>query len=60
LVALAGGVFQNILLLQMTQEMLEAEGFRVLVPQRLPPNDGAIAVGQAATAFARLEEEGCV
>lgn len=60
LVVLAGGVFVNVLLLQMTQEMLEAEGFRVLVPQRLPPNDGAIAVGQAVTAFARLEEEGCV
>jgi len=60
LVALAGGVFANNLLLQMTQELLEAEGFRILVPQRLPPNDGAIAVGQAVTAFARLEEEGCV
>ena len=50
---LAGGVFQNRLLLERTVPALEAHGLRVLVPERLPPNDGAIAYGQAAVAAAR-------
>ena len=47
---LAGGVFQNRLLLERTSERLARAGLRVLVPRRLPPNDGAIAYGQAAVA----------
>ena len=50
---LSGGVFQNRLLLELTVPALEAEGLRVLVPERLPPNDGQIAFGQAAVATAR-------
>jgi hydrogenase maturation protein HypF len=47
---LAGGVFQNRLLLERTAERLASAGLRVLVPRQLPPNDGAIAYGQAAVA----------
>jgi hydrogenase maturation protein HypF len=53
LVALSGGVFQNLRLLARTTARLEAAGLRVLVPRRLPPNDGGIAYGQAAIAAAR-------
>ena len=53
-VVLAGGVFQNRLLLALTSEALERAGLRVLVPERLPPNDGQIAFGQVAAAGARL------
>jgi hydrogenase maturation factor HypF (carbamoyltransferase family) len=35
---------------------LEKAGVRVLVPERLPPNDGGIAFGQAAVASAQLQE----
>ena len=49
---LSGGVFQNRLLLTETAAQLEAEGLRVLIPERLPPNDGGIAYGQAAVAAA--------
>jgi hydrogenase maturation protein HypF len=52
-VVLAGGVFQNRRLLEGTAARLAARGLRVLVPERLPPNDGAIAYGQAAVAAAR-------
>jgi hydrogenase maturation protein HypF len=52
-VVLSGGVFQNRLLLTWTAERLEARGLRVLVPERLPANDGGIAYGQAAVAAAR-------
>ena len=52
-VALSGGVFQNRRLLTSTAAALEARGLRVLVPERLPPNDGGIAYGQAAVAAAR-------
>jgi hydrogenase maturation protein HypF len=51
-VALSGGVFQNRRLLGEAAAALEALGLRVLVPERLPPNDGGIAYGQAAIAAA--------
>ncbi len=51
-VALAGGVFQNALLLE---ELLPRIGDNhVLLPHRVPPNDGGIAYGQAAVALARM------
>ncbi|HEV3463448.1 MAG TPA: carbamoyltransferase HypF [Actinomycetota bacterium] len=52
-VALSGGVFQNMLLLERTVAALEQQGFRVLVHSRVPPNDAGISLGQAAVAGAR-------
>jgi hydrogenase maturation protein HypF len=52
-VALSGGVFQNMLLLERTVAGLEQQGFRVLVHSRVPPNDAGISLGQAAVAGAR-------
>lgn len=49
-VVLGGGVFQNALLLSRTRSQLAADGFTVLVPHRLPPNDGGIALGQLLVA----------
>ena len=46
--ALSGGVFQNRLLLRLTEEGLAQEGFDVLRHHMIPPNDGGIAIGQAA------------
>jgi hydrogenase maturation protein HypF len=51
-VVLSGGVFQNRRLLEAISELLRAEGLRLLVPERLPPNDGGISYGQAAVAAA--------
>ena len=56
-VALGGGVFQNARLLESMMERLEGSHLRVLVPRRLPPNDGAISYGQAAVAAAILSSE---
>jgi hydrogenase maturation protein HypF len=56
-VALGGGTFQNVRLLDHLICLLEAEGLRVLRPRRLSPNDGAISYGQAAIAAARLSRE---
>ncbi len=53
LVVLSGGVFQNRLLLERTAALLDREGLRVLVPERLPPNDGGISYGQLAVAAAQ-------
>ena len=52
-VALSGGVFQNLLLLERVVRSLEARGFRVLTHSRVPCNDGGISLGQAVVAAAR-------
>ena len=54
-VVLSGGVFQSRLLLETAWSELSAAGLHVLVPERLPVNDGGISYGQAAVAAARLE-----
>jgi hydrogenase maturation protein HypF len=46
-VALSGGVFQNAIVLEGLAAALEARGFRVLVHERVPANDGGLALGQA-------------
>jgi hydrogenase maturation protein HypF len=53
-VALGGGCFQNARLLSSLRRALEQDGFTVLTPQRLSPNDGAVSVGQAMVAAAWL------
>ena len=61
-VALAGGCFQNAILLELVAEGLEEEGFDVLTHSRVPTNDGGLALGQAAVAAAvhlTQEEDAC-
>jgi hydrogenase maturation protein HypF len=58
-VVLSGGVFQNRLLLERTAAALDDASLRVLVPERLPPNDGGISYGQAAVAAA-LDRDGAL
>ncbi|MDA8234787.1 MAG: carbamoyltransferase HypF [Clostridia bacterium] len=53
-VALSGGVFQNLLLLEAALELLKAEGFEVFIHRQVPTNDGGIALGQALLAKAKL------
>jgi hydrogenase maturation protein HypF len=51
-VALSGGVFQNSYLVERSVTELESRGFRVATHQRVPANDGGIALGQAVIAGA--------
>ena len=54
-IVLAGGIFQNRLLLDAVSRNLTHCGLTVLHPQTFPPNDGGLSLGQAAiAAFAAL------
>jgi hydrogenase maturation protein HypF len=57
LVALSGGVFQNVLILKQLSDSLEKRGFMVLTHKLTPPNDGCISLGQVAVAAAQLGRE---
>ncbi len=61
-VVLSGGCFQNRYLTERTVESLQQAGFRVYWHQRVPPNDGGIALGQAYAVARRIrkEDHGCV
>jgi hydrogenase maturation protein HypF len=54
-VCLSGGTFQNVLLLHRTVQDLRLRGFGVFLHSVVPPNDGGIALGQAAIANAVLQ-----
>jgi hydrogenase maturation protein HypF len=56
-VALSGGVFQNLLLLKLSRELLLNNGFQVLHHVQVPANDGGIALGQAALAAMKYSKE---
>jgi hydrogenase maturation protein HypF len=49
-VALSGGVFQNMYLLERTFSLLDKAGFETYTHQHVPANDGGISLGQAVIA----------
>jgi hydrogenase maturation protein HypF len=53
--ALSGGCFQNRYLTERAVFRLTEEGFRPSWPQRFPPNDGGIALGQIVAAMMDVE-----
>ena len=56
-VVASGGVFQNRLLLEELQRLLDSEGLELWTNRAVPPNDGGISLGQAA--LAALERTPC-
>lgn len=54
-VGLTGGVFQNRRLTEEAAGLLEANGFRVLLHERVPPNDGGLSFGQVVESLGREE-----
>ncbi|MGB5492231.1 MAG: hypothetical protein WBM76_15505, partial [Woeseiaceae bacterium] len=52
-IGLSGGVFQNRVLTEQTVALLRGAGFNVHLPEKLPCNDAALSLGQAAEVAAR-------
>jgi hydrogenase maturation protein HypF len=57
-VCLSGGTFQNAYLLERVVATLRGSGFDVYLNRKVPPNDGGIALGQAAIANAMIQQGG--
>lgn len=55
IVVLSGGVFQNMILLEKTMELLKFEGFKVYFNVKVPLNDGGISLGQIASALEKIK-----
>jgi hydrogenase maturation protein HypF len=55
-VALSGGVWQNVTLLERSLSLLQESGFRVYIHQQVPTNDGGLSLGQAIIAARRLSD----
>jgi len=53
-IGLSGGVFQNKLLVELVVAKLRRAGFQVLMPTRIPVNDGGLSFGQIIEAAARM------
>ncbi|MCR5829841.1 MAG: carbamoyltransferase HypF [Lachnospiraceae bacterium] len=53
-VALTGGVYQNKLLLRLTQERLNNRSVNIYRHRLIPPNDGGICLGQAVAAMRHI------
>ena len=56
IVALSGGVWQNIFLLTRTLDLLRQHNFDVLIHRQVPANDGGLALGQAAIMAYQLQK----
>ncbi|MFH0948568.1 MAG: carbamoyltransferase HypF [Elusimicrobiota bacterium] len=56
-VALSGGVFQNLVLLEKAVGLLKKAGFEVFTNSQVPSNDGGISLGQAWIAQKLLTKE---
>ncbi|MCF7920542.1 MAG: carbamoyltransferase HypF [Candidatus Cloacimonetes bacterium] len=54
-VVLAGGVMQNALLLSGIRQLLRKNNFTVYLAEKIPPNDGSIALGQLMIANYRYK-----
>jgi hydrogenase maturation protein HypF len=52
-IVLSGGTFQNRIILEKTEKLLEKSGFEVYSQSNIPSNDGGIALGQIAIASKR-------
>ncbi len=55
-VVLSGGCFQNRYLTERVTNQLRAAGFQPYWQQRVPPNDGGIALGQVWLATSPIRE----
>jgi hydrogenase maturation protein HypF len=54
-VALSGGVWQNMALLERTVRGLDKEGFVIYLHRQVPANDGGLSLGQVLVGAARFE-----
>lgn len=52
-VVLSGGSFQNRILVERSVDVLQSAGYEVYIQQKVPCNDGGIALGQLAVAAAK-------
>jgi hydrogenase maturation protein HypF len=56
-IVLCGGVFQNAVLLKLSEAELKKRGFAVYTPQLFGTNDGGLSLGQAFMTMNQLAQQ---
>ena len=58
-IVISGGCFQNAYLVEKVLQRLQGSGFKVFQHEKIPPNDGGLALGQLMASMYTFRAQEC-